>query len=409
MTTQYENINPTEMKIRTMTIVCKMSHKIDFDIVTREILHDDIVVSIEYKKGGLICIKGLKTKGNVVKTKKKKNGNNTATVGEYYAGNILKKSAKDGKITSKKDKGLTITFTQTSNMGIFENQITMELILPIKTGETKRVINCKVFNNGQIHMTGCLSILHAQRAANIISEKIKKTGGFLANENDTNKTDFCVSTDDFSIKMINSNYRAIDYVDLDRYELYNVLTKNYDYLTKYEPENYPGIIIKYEFYQDEMCYYWTADDVSKWLESINCKECITTFASNNITGEELLKITHDGLKKMKIDNYDIRHKIMINLKSKTFLKLITIIIFRTGQIIITGGNSLAQVKSAYNFINDVIEKYFMDIIVLDSDDDSSDSEESSDDDKDEKNNEKQNNDTKCDEKNDAKCDEKDED
>ena len=116
-------------------------------------------------------------------------------------------------------------------------------------------------------------------------------------------------------------------------------------------------------YQDSDCFKWSVADVSRWLKKNNCRECIPLFHNNKIDGEKLLSIDHHKLKKMGIGNNDIREKIVNALNSKKFLKKVTIITFRTGQILITGANQFIQLERSHKFITNFIYNNVYSLVV----------------------------------------------
>ena len=344
----YLNINPSEIIVRTMTITCKTSHTIDHKTVCDKLKMNKYITCKKYKKDGFMYIEGTPKK-------------------PIKSANIVKDSATDNKTDNKKDnktdnttdnkKDKVIVIRSTNNL--FYNQITLEIKLL-----DDKIINCKVFTNGSIQMTGCRNKSDAIEASRTIVAAIRKIGGYLPNDDDKNN-EFRVKLMNFDIRLINSNFRIGEIID--RYNLFNFLTKNHNFLVKFEPTDYPGVKIQYECYLDQTMSEWKREDVCEWLQNNGCKECIPKFFNNNITGSELINISHTKLKNMGIDNFKIRTKLMKLIKSKELIKKVTIIVFRTGELIITGANAMNQIYLAYNFINDVIDKNYEDLIVIESD------------------------------------------
>ena len=100
----------------------------------------------------------------------------------------------------------------------------------------------------------------------------------------------------------------------------------------------------------------------------------TNFAVNyNINKEELLSLlTANGVFCIIATNHacvNIKHKIIEGNKENT----VSIFVFQTGNIIITGGNKSEHVKSAYNFIvnflnknkNKIMKKNIANILTID--------------------------------------------
>jgi TATA-box binding protein (TBP) (component of TFIID and TFIIIB) len=297
-------LHPSEVKIRTMTITCKTSNTLKYEYVCKTLDTSKEIKSIEYAKDGSIHVKGEK------KPKKK-----------------------------KKDKYGNIKKPQ-----LFFNQITIEVIL-----DDDKIINCKVFTNGMIQMTGCRNVTDAEDASNIIVNSIKKIKGY------ENKNDVTIS--DYSIKMINSNFNIGDY-KIDRYKLYEILNTKYRYmLSCFNPDKYPGVKIYYKYYQNEDMYNWNSYQISEWLHDTDLAICIPIFNKHNIDGNKLIKLCDKDLINMGIENFEIRDKFKKLMNNKEIIKKITLLIFRTGQIIITGANKINQLDIIYKFIIDLLESF----------------------------------------------------
>jgi len=286
-----------------MTLTCKTSHKLRYEHVCDKLPVDNSILTIEYEKEGQVFTKGDK---------------------------------------KKKSKRL------------FYNQLTLEVLL----GDQKKV-NCKVFTNGVIQMTGCRTRYDAHNASAIVVDAVERINGYdIENKGDL------VSIRNYSIRLINSNFNIGADRVIDRYELYNVLNANFDFLLSYfNPDQYPGVKVYFKYYQDDDMYDWKTINVCQWLTSIKGDVCIPIFFKHNITGKDLIKLSHKKLIAMGIDDFSIRDKIYRAINSKKLVKTVTIIVFRTGQIIITGANSLAQLYSAYDFINNTIDTYYSDVIM----------------------------------------------
>lgn len=317
---------PSEIFISTMTVTCKTSHTLDYEYTYKNIKATKSIRAIRYKDNN----------GNIKILGKSKN--------------------------SKPPKRL------------FCNQITLEILIP----NTKKLITCKVFKNGAIHMVGCRSRNDAVCVSKIIVSEIKSIGGYvytlptLINKFKPSNLAHLINNYfsptikiyDFKIRLINSNFNmGVGNKSIDRYELYRLLSQNHNYLVKFEPDTYPGVKLYLPLYQNNKCYNWKIRDVAKWLIKIGCKECIPKFHNKKIDGDKLLYIDHHNLKKMGIDNSDIREKIVNSLNSKTFIKKVTIITFRTGQILITGANQFIQLEKSYKFISNFINRFANQVVV----------------------------------------------
>ena len=130
--------------------------------------------------------------------------------------------------------------------------------------------------------------------------------------------------DKFSISMINSDFKTQYRINLVKFlDILNESEKNI--FIKFNPERYRGLIIG---------YFWNEN---KEIQDgcCNCKhECYNKKKSKKLSG------LSDVCKK------------------------ITIAIFKTGSVIITGGNLVQQIDDAYIFINQFFKKNYNQIIKL---------------------------------------------
>lgn len=301
---QKNTLQVSTVSITTASIVCKTSCTLKYDYICDNLEISDNIIGIEYQRGGKIMTKGL------IKRKKKNNKNK-----------------------------------------LFFNQFTINLNL-----SDKKYINCKVFTNGKIQMTGCRNLLDAVEASNIIIENIDKIDGY-------NKLD-PITVDNYEIKLLNCIFNiGNNNIEINRKELSNIISNNTSYLTEYEPNYYPGVIIKYRHYLNIDNYNWSVKDVCKLLTKINCHACVPIFHKNNINGVKLITLGHDDLYKIGIKNYDIIDTIIDYIYSDDISTEVTIIVFRTGNIMITGAQKLEYINMPYQFIINLINKYKEKLII----------------------------------------------
>jgi TATA-box binding protein (TBP) (component of TFIID and TFIIIB) len=178
----------------------------------------------------------------------------------------------------------------------FYNQITFHLFK--KFDNISKKVNIKLFNNGSIQMTGIKSESHGKNIVNLLFNKIK----------DINKIDKLYKTTDltilnYSIAMINTDFDIGFKINREKLNRYMI---NKNIYTSYEPCIYPGVLIKYYYKKDKdngICNC--------------CNQCDGTGKDNTC-------------------------------------KKITIAVFNSGKIIITGGNNLEQCNKCFDFIKDII-------------------------------------------------------
>ncbi len=197
----------------------------------------------------------------------------------------------------------------------FDNQITV-----IYKYNDEYMPNIKIFKNGNIQLTGIKDIIHTEDIGNKIIQNIIK----IYNENDKNilKTD-CISNlkyGDFKIRMINTDFKVYDdslftqRFSIKRKELHNLLiSSKYNNKSSFQPGIYQGVKLE---------YFWNSNDKNK---SGICTCSQNCFGKNNGEGNG-------------------------NCKK------VTIAIFESGSILITGGITFEQVNDAYNYICMVIKE-----------------------------------------------------
>jgi hypothetical protein len=124
----------------------------------------------------------------------------------------------------------------------------------------------------------------------------------------------------YKIIMINSDFNTKFKIDLIK--LLNILNSNEKELfTKFNPEKYRGLIIG---------FYWNKrKDVQNGICTCHCR----CNGKGNGEGEGKCK-------------------------------KITISIFKSGSVIITGGRMIKQLEDSYKFINNIFKEHFKDIVKL---------------------------------------------
>ena len=247
----------------------------------------------------------------------------------------------------------------------FFNQATIIVRLdPLKN------INIKIFSNGKIQMTGVKKKVDGELALNLIIEKLKETNGLIPVKylldsqlinyylEVTDKTSIddsyiemdkdmknilnrekileeiynikgdkitvfansienisSIKIEDIDIVLINSDFN-INF-KIKRNNLFSILSKDYNIVTRYEPGIYPGVNSK---------YYWNKAYENYPFEG----KCYCTKKCNG-------KGKGNG-------NGDC--------------KKITIAAFQSGSVIITGAREILHIEKAQNFINKVFRENY---------------------------------------------------
>ena len=178
----------------------------------------------------------------------------------------------------------------------FYNQITLHVFLD-------KFVNVKVFNNGRIQMTGLRSKKQGITIINILISELKALPDTKLTEILDNSNPEIVGSD---IVLINSDFDIK--FKVNREMLQRIVIEG-GYYSSYEPLIYPGVNIKYYFNKE------------KQLTGIcNCVQQCNGKGNNG------------------------------------FCKKITIAVFNSGKIIITGGQSNEHLNTAHKFIIDLINE-----------------------------------------------------
>ena len=182
---------------------------------------------------------------------------------------------------------------------VFYNQITTHIY------HINKIINVKIFNNGHIQMTGLKDIEHTRKVLNLLLQEIMKV---LPEDNKV----YDISQEIYPPTIVSTNTALINSdfdvgFEIDREVLHREILAA-GYYSTYEPCIYPGVNIKY-FY-NPLC--------NKVPGICSC--------SGKCNGKG-----NDGQ-----------------------CKKLTIAVFKSGKVIITGGNSLNQLDITYNFINNYL-------------------------------------------------------
>jgi len=192
----------------------------------------------------------------------------------------------------------------------FFNQSTIVLRRKITNDDEKndgsyhwKEVNVKLFANGGIQMTGVTSEPFARRAMEWLLQTIQSLpeSPFPAPP----------SIQRFSIQLINTDYALNKFINQDA--LHKILINEYNLFSMLEKTIYQGINTKF--------FYNTRDP---GVGICQCKQ----FCKGQGTGE-----------------------------GEGECKRITMSIFRTGRIIITGARQIHQIDAAYEFLNRVFDRH----------------------------------------------------
>lgn len=204
------------------------------------------------------------------------------------------------------NKKLNVSRRKKTESKRFDNQATV--IIRYIVNNIEYHVNMKVFKNGNVQITGLKHIEQGKEVIDILIEEIKRIykthPTIVDNIEDLKNINYC-------IRLINSDFRIG--FEIKRDKLYKLLQTKYNIFASYEPCIYPGVKVQYYWKQDQ-------EETHKGI----CR-CSKPCSGKNVTTD------------------------------KDQCKKITIAIFQSGCIIITGAQSHEQISSAYDFICRVVK------------------------------------------------------
>jgi len=210
-------------------------------------------------------------------------------------------------------KKMTVTRRKKQEGKRFDNQATVILRCYKEATDTFNCANMKVFRNGNVQMTGLKQPEQGMWALEYLIKSIRDMAIRAKQDDDCEETVVddidAMIPNDYQIRLINSDFRIGFAIKRDK--LCKLLHSNYGVLSSFEPCIYPGVKIQ---------YCWNTIDPTK---SGTCS-CIAPCSGKG-TG------SGDGQ-----------------------CKRITIAVFQSGCIIITGAQTCKQIDRAYKFICEVV-------------------------------------------------------
>lgn len=209
----------------------------------------------------------------------------------------------------------------------------------VKANSETKCVNIKLFNNGKITLTGSKAEVDGYTSCCVLLEELKKVPAIFI-EFDKHNEEYIKNLEgddtfiqeerlkiisaakisNYRITMINSNFNTNFKIDL--LKLLEILNSDkYMLFTKFNPEKYRGLIIG---------YYW---NTSYPTRDGKCK-CIGKCGGKG------------------------------NGNGNGNCKKVTISVFKSGSIIITGGCLIEQVDDAYKTINTILRDNYTNIVKL---------------------------------------------
>ena len=346
------NSLPSDIKISTMTICFSFNTTLNIENISKY---------LKLKKNLIIAIgKRILTDNNNKKYIKKQISfikdafklENSSTIKGKKRGRKPKNIQKNNIKLKKKKKT------------VFYNQISLKIIVPNK--KNNKPVNVKLFNNGSVQMTGCVTLQDSYDTIFNLIKILNKKQSYIDFKNNSIVDTPFISNDleidnSFNLIKIINNEQINENLEI------NLSKKNIDY-------NYD--LIK--------CH----NEKQSYIDSLN-NSTIEFFSNkldiNSINKYEIgminsgfkMPFSNDRSKlatKLLNDNWDVSYdrnihaSVIIKLSYKIkkindeiVKKEVTILVFEKGSIIITGANKCYQINDAYNIINKYLLENYKDI------------------------------------------------
>lgn len=195
-------------------------------------------------------------------------------------------------------------------------------------------VDIKLFNNGKITLSGSREYDYGLIATNFLLNELKKIPDIF--------TDMSVdiinqlSIINYDIYYINSDYKLNFKINLNN--LLNILYE-IEHLSPKAPDKYKGLILH---------YYWNINNIHR--DGI-CR-CNNGIGSNAFFND------------ISIHN-NVFNNVCSGKSNGLECKKITISIFKTGSVCIMGAKNDIQINDVYNYINNLMYKYYDKILVRD--------------------------------------------
>ena len=267
-------LNPTKLRVSTMTVCSSVGCNIDTKYFYHSYIEPTNCLNPDYCTDNT---KYLETATGIVGCK----AENYAVKGSF-----------------KKNKKSNFFNSVALNVLIYDN----------------KCINVKIFNNGKIQMTGVPSEEYGYKCINDhIIKHIKTIPDNLETGQKIVQDKSKLKVTDYRTVLINSDYFCG--VEIQRENLFQILTEKYNLSVSYESENYPGVKLE---------YFWNKPSIGTEKEGRCCCSVKCKGKGSGLNGD--------------LD-----------------CKKVTVSTFQSGKVIITGARSIEQINNAYVFINNIFK------------------------------------------------------
>lgn len=193
----------------------------------------------------------------------------------------------------------------------FFNQSTLVIRKLRDDGPGFKEVNMKLFENGGFQMTGVTSEEFSRKVVEWLIEELKALSTPISKEP--------LKITKFAIQLLNSDYKMNTLVKRD--ELHRILTSTYRLFSTLETTIYQGVNTKY--------YYNEEAPLTAMRGICNCPRPCTGQGDGKTIGN---------------------------------CKRVTISVFQTGSVIITGARTRSQLDEAYIYINTILRRHASEVL-----------------------------------------------
>lgn len=222
---------PDDVDISTMTVCFNFNNDFNIENITKWLkLNPDTVIAV-----------GKRTLSDQKKKKPKKD----ATKMTDLLKEKTKQECQQGKKRGRKPKNKAVSAKQQKNKKCFFNQVSLKILVPGK--KKNKPVNVKLFNNGAVQMTGCVTLQDSLDAIYNTTIALNNIRAIIV-KGKIKEVPFCSKTikvqdiTEYKIGMINSGFKLPFWTD--RNNLLNLmLSDNIDAL--YDRNVHASVIVKH--------------------------------------------------------------------------------------------------------------------------------------------------------------------
>jgi TATA-box binding protein (TBP) (component of TFIID and TFIIIB) len=302
---------PTELRISTHTATCNINSSINVELISNKLEIGNGIVYIEH--GGIHKGNNPKNLSKKAKNKKKMFFNQITIIVEPKPNRL-------NNVKLFNNGAVSMTGLKEFDEGKISMNIIIELIKNITGVIFRDIDNTKDIDSNNLYCSECnnkcsLFTLNKIKCEHYVCNMCK-TDITTCNKCNTNLQENAVINNsickikDYDIVLINSDFYLG--FEINRSKLHNLLCDKYNIFSTFEPCIYPGVNSK---------YFWNKDYLDKeYMGKCYCDIYCNGKGKGNGNGD---------------------------------CKKITISMFQSGSIIITGARNMDQINLSYKFINKI--------------------------------------------------------